>query len=404
MLSLVISLLAGLVIAGVLAWRLNTLLPTVVSYALHAVAAVGIFATMGLAAPDAVHYSEQAGQLLSGQPDRPVTPGKELFTYLLTFIYSTVGIQPGIVIALNVLLVAALPTVLGQAAAALRMPVKLSMWAGALVPQTLFWGVILLRESMVWFAMLLVVLALAKLYAGGRWPVWVPVLVGALVLFTYTRGTIAIVLAAAAVVVLLIVVRSWKLPVMTGAALGVLMLILPGFSNILIKFSSDSEDAAGRVPTSGTDAVAAPSSAGEDHTSSTIFHAPHFDNGFINLMSTKATALLNVVFGPLPTDFGKVSVVYFADGFVWLVVLGFAIFGWTKLTDKRSSLVLLIPAALIILSMGWTLFEYGTLIRLRIMPLLILLPLAAHGFACFWGWFRAIIARRSLTATASNRR
>lgn len=376
MVALICSLVAGLIIAGLLSWRFGTMWPTLVSYVLHAVAAVGIFAEAGLAAPDAIHYSDQAEQLLTGQAGRAVTPGKELFTYLLRFVYSVAGVQPGIVIALNVLLVAAIPTLLGLIAGALGMPVKLSTWAGAFVPQTFLWGVLLLRESIIWFAMLLFILALAKLYETRRW-VWVPVLIGSLLVLAYTRGTIAIVLAVAAVIVLLIMVRSIKVAAITvGAAVVATvaaLLILPGFGALLGKFTSDSETAA-TVRTSSA------------HTSSTLFHPPHFGNGFIDTVAAKAQALLNVSAGPLPTD--HVSLVYFADGFVWVVVLGFAIVGWVFIRPKFRALLLFIPAALIVVSMAWTLTDYGTLIRLRLMPLLILLPLAAYGFTAAWGRIR----------------
>lgn len=373
MFALICSLVAGLIIAGLLSWRFGTLWPTLVSYVLHAVAAVGIFAVAGLAAPDAIHYSDQAKQLLTGQEGRAVTPGKELFTYLLKFVYSVVGVQPGIVIALNVLLVAAIPTLLGLIAGALGMPVRLSTWAGALVPQTFLWGVLLLRESIIWFAMLLCILALAKLYETRRWAAWVPVLVAGLIILAYTRGTIAIVLAVAAVIVLLIMVRSIKVAAITvGAAVVAAvaaLLILPGFGALLGKFTSDSETAA-TVRTASA------------HTSSTLFHLPHFGNGVIDLIAAKMQALLNVSAGPLPTD--HVSVIYFADGIVWVVVLAFAIVGSVFLRPKFGALLLFIPAALIVASMAWTLTDYGTLIRLRLMPLLILLPLAAHGFTVTW--------------------
>ncbi|NEN04671.1 hypothetical protein G3T36_02195 [Diaminobutyricibacter tongyongensis] len=385
MFALVVSLVIGAVIAGLLSWRLQTLWPTAVSYVLHSIAAIGIYALLGpLAVPDADHYHKQAVQLLSGDSERSVTPGKELFTYLLRLVYSTIGIQPGIIIALNVLLVAAIPTIVGRTAAALNMPVQLTTWAGALVPQTFFWGVLLLRESMVWFALLLVILALAMLYDGARWVIWLPVLVGALVLFTYLRGTLAIVLAAAALIVLLLIVKSWKLTLGTAGALGVIALILPGFASILVKFGSDTDTAAARVSTTTSDAVAKASSMGAEHTSSTIFHAPHVGDGIVNLAVTKAVGLLNSTLGPLPWDFGRVGLPFFADGLIWVVVLALAIVGWVFLKDKRSAFVLVIPAALILLAMGWTLFEYGTVIRMRLMPLLILLPLAASGFLVFW--------------------
>lgn len=375
MFALVCSLVAGLVIAGVLSWRFGTLWPTMVSYVLHALAAAGIFAVAGLAAPDAIHYSAQAEDLVTGHAGRGVTPGKELFTYLLKLVYSTVGVQPGIIIALNVLLVAAVPTMLGIVAASLRMPIKLSQWAGALVPQTFLWGVLLLRESIIWFAILLCILALAKLYETRRWAIWLPVLVVALVILAYTRGTIAIVLAAAAVIVLLIMVRSLKVATITiGAALVlgmVAVLALPGIGALVAKFSADS-GAAARVP------------GASSRTSSTLFHPMHFGNDFLDLVAAKAQALLNTAAGPTPLDLGHVSIIYFADGLVWVVVLAFAIVGWVFIRPKFPALLLFIPAALILASMAWTLTDYGTLIRLRLMPLLILLPVAAYGFTGAW--------------------
>lgn len=389
LLALLIALIVGALIAGVGSWRLRTLAPTAVSYLLHAVAAVAIYAALGpLAVPDADHYHKQALALVNGTTERPVTPGKELFTYLLRFVYSTIGVQPGIVIALNVLLVAALPTVLGWTASALRMPVRLTMWAGVLLPQTYLWGVLLLRESMIWFSLLAAVLALAKLYRRERWQVWVPVLVAALVLFTYTRGTLAIICAVAALLVLLLVVRSWRITVGTLVSMVVLAFILPGLGTIVTKIGNDSESAAERLPTDGNDAVTGFSFLDPAHMSSTIFHAPHFDNGFINLIVTKAIGLLNVSLGPLPWDLGRVGLVYFADGIIWVVILALAVVGWVTLKDKRSALVLVIPAAFILLAMGWTLFEYGTVIRLRLMPALVLLPLASMGAAEVWGRVR----------------
>lgn len=390
MFALVCSLLAGLVVAGVLSWRFGTLWPTLVSYVLHAIAAAGIFAVTGLAAPDAIHYSQQAVQLLGGQQGRAVTPGKELFTWLLTGTYTVFGVQPGIVIALNVLLVAAIPTLLGLTARALQMPVGLSQWAGALIPQTFLWGVLLLRESIIWFAMLLAVLALAKIYETRQW-VWAPVLVAALIVLAYTRGTIAIVLAAAAVIVLLLTVRSVKIAAITvGAAVAVglvAFLILPGFGALLGKFTADSGAAA---------VIRGPGS----HTSSTLFHPPHFGNSVLDLVAAKGQALLNVTLGPTPLD--HVSVIYFADGLVWVVVLGFAITGMVFARPKLPALILIIPAALIILSMAWTLTDYGTLIRLRLMPLLILIPLAAYGFTEAWAKVRPRIRSRGRSTLPST--
>lgn len=122
----------------------------------------------------------------------------------------------------------------GTAALAVRLGVsrRLALGAGlvvALMPSQVLWSSIVLRESMIWTALLVIGLACAHLVAGSSWR-WFAVPALALVALAHLRSHVA---AAAAVALL---VASWIGPrtgrVVRGAALTGVAVLCPMISGL----------------------------------------------------------------------------------------------------------------------------------------------------------------------------
>ncbi|WP_104131992.1 hypothetical protein [Cryobacterium sp. M91] len=386
MFSLIASLILGALLLGPLAWRAKVIGPTATSLVMHSASAIYIFLAFGITATDASVYHTQAMEMLHGDSQRGIAAGKELWVYMLNGIYSVFGIEPGIAIALNVILLAALPVISAALASSLSLPRNTTAWITALVPQSLFWGVILLRESLVWFLIMISVLALAKICSDERMLVWVPTLSVSLVLFFFARGTIAVIFAGACLIVMVIVRRKIILPVLFGFGLWLSSLLLPGAAEITSKVSG----AVTRTPPTSTGSGVVTSGG----SASGAFSYFDVGDGIAGYIAHKFASGASVMFGPFVWEWSHMNVIFIADGLIWVVAFVLALVGFFATKNRLQALVLVIPIAFLILSMTWTLSDYGTSGRLKLMALFVMLPLVAQGLVTTFSYWKSRRHRR----------
>ncbi|MFC4222720.1 glycosyltransferase family 39 protein [Lysinibacter cavernae] len=349
-----------------LSQRYGLRLPVIVSYVAHCVVALGLYMTSGLISPDAEYYDAQAQAIRGAGGEVRISAGKEAWPHFLSWIYSIFGHSPEIGLLVNVVLVALLPILAALIVRSFSGPEKTAAWVVVILPQSYLWGTLLLRESIAWFLLLLTAFVLLKLYERKNSIRWLALLIATLVLFLLFRGTIGLIIAAASVVVLWVVHRKFWQGLIVASAVGALIAFVPAIRGIVSFFDTE------KIETSVT-SLSTNSNSGFD--SAPI--AP--DAGVVGWVLDKSVAGLRVLFGPFPWEWNALNPMFILDGIIWLFVLVLAVIGFVACGSRRAATSLLIMAGFLIVSVTVTAGNYGTMERLRVQPLVVLLPLVAIG-------------------------
>jgi hypothetical protein len=350
--TFVLLTLASLGIAYLVGERTRTLLPTVVGFGVHWAAAVGAFVAIGLVVPDANLYDQIA---MGGHPDEPLPLGKEGWTALLTFIYKLFGHQPVLGLLINVLAAALTVGFMAMVARTLGLPARRTAWFVALSPPGILWSSLLLRESLTWMFLAITLLGFAGLAASRRVPWSILVLVVGFVGLFEFRGTAAVIIGAAGAIAVPLIRRNYLLLVGGAAAVALIVLSPLGapIQNIFEQYNLD------RIEYSRE------------------WMSENATTGFP--VGDLWQVLVRVAIGPGPWEWATVGPLFAVDGILWIAVLLLAARGWATTPHRRLTLVLLLPAVLFWFSLAVTSGNYGTMQRLRALPELVLLPLAAAG-------------------------
>lgn len=326
--------------------------PTLIGYVVHWVVAFGTFAAAGLLVPDAVLYDEMA---LGEHPESPLPLGKEGWTLLLTGLYRIFGHNPGVGLAVNVLAATVTTGVIARTATHLGLPGTRSAWIAALWPSGILWSSLLLRESITWMFLALCMLGFAGLATSPKWRTYgLVLLVSAVGLFEF-RGTAALIAVAAGGIALLIARRNYLL---LAAATIAAALVVTGPLGAPIR------DVFGQYSL-------------ERILYSRQWLSENATTGFP--IDNLWEVLVRVLIGPLPWEWGVVGPIFALDGVVWVLMVILAVRGWQESGDRRLILILVLPAVALWVSLAVNSGNYGTMQRLRALPELLLLPLAAAG-------------------------
>lgn len=373
--GLLVSVIAGLT-AGVLR-------PVVVAYVGHCAVSIFLYDRRGLFSPDAEHY-DAIGQFVAFGYHMPgnymeIAPGKEGFPWILGQAYELLGHVPQFGLLLNATLCALLVALVGSTAARGDLPVRLAAWLAVLYPMLWIWGSLLLREPAVWVLVMLFAHGAVGIAAGrGRLAVNVAECVAAVLLLVPFRGTAAVLVVVGGAGSLAIRwffgrdarTRRWLFGLVLASVLlvvgGWYVVGAPGLATLNIIRTALSEDAA-----------------------STGFPATPV-TGPASAIVASAQVVPRVVVGPLPSEWLRMSPIFVVDGVLWTCTLVLAGIGsWLR----RRTYMTWLPSVLVVGALLGALIvtsgNYGTMVRLRLVALPVLLPLAALGAQALWyAWFR----------------
>lgn len=374
-LSVLTAMAFGTLLTHMVAQRSRAAAPVWVSFWVHVLASVALYDIVGLH-DDAAAYDEIAqGYVAFWNHQAAFSPnftvGKEGWVLVLAGIYFAFGHVPMVGLILNAGAGAITTSLVMGATARLGRPdmAKAAGWL-SLLPSFLWWGSMLLRESLAWMltaAMLWGALGIAAKL--GRLNV-VVLLMG----FTgmlWIRGTVAVVLIAG---IALGVIASTKRipPVLFAGALGLVAL---GGPLVTRAFTL-----AGGAKVETLNASRASLSTANSGFETTGYSDPM--SLVLALPSTFPRALL----GPFPWELPFLPITALAEMVVWLFLLGLACQGWRR--HPQARLVCVIPAVCFLLTLGATSGNYGTLVRLRGQAAVLMIPLAAIG------WRRGTVNRQ----------
>ena len=361
------ALAVGALLTHVVAERSRAKAVVWVSFWLHVLVSFVLYDAQGLLA-DAGGYDTIAQAYVAfwnhqtaSQPGFAV--GKEGWVLILAVIYYVLGHSPLVGLVLNASACAITTSLVMGATARLGRPgiAKVAGWL-SLLPTFLYWGSLLLRESLAWMltaAMLWAALGIAAKVGRAN----VMVLLGAFAGMLWIRGTVAVVLVVG--MALGIIASTRRIPpllfagavgfAVVGGPLAVRVFTLVG------GFSIESLNAS----------RASLSTAGSGFET-TSYSDP------VTLVQSLPRTFPRSLFGPYPWELTSLPITAVVDVVFWLFVLVLAWRGFRGIWRVRS--VCVIPALCLLVTLGATSGSYGTLVRLRVQAAVLLLPLAAVGW------------------------
>ena len=383
--GVVLIMLGGLWPMLYTAKRHGAIQPLVVGLVAQGLVMIGLFAAIGLWAPDAIKYhamGQEIAEHLRGGPTPVlvVGDGKDGFPNLLGGLYWAFGPHIAIGLAVNWVAHGALVTTLASVASRLALPVRRTAWVAALFPPLLLWGGLLLRESLAWLTIAAVALGLAifiKAVNRRQYLEGATYALGGLLALTAIRGSGAIIIWVAAAITLAANARRTTILSHLALACAMLIVLVPQTFTILEGYLPDTSD---EITIEQPEEVAdAPKSDALTQSrealsrdASTSFSGVDGD-GPPSMVGTSA----RIIVGPFPSEWNSVGLPFIADSALWLVVLGATGVGtWKQRKNLRSLLILILPALLLSGALIATSGNYGTMQRLRLQSTILLIPIA----------------------------
>lgn len=369
------SLLVLSAVAGpglLLCRRAGVFQQSVTGLGLHLFVALTMYFSLGLWAPDAMAYDD-VGEIIHrmwtegySHPPR-LTAGKEGYPTILAVLYTVFGHHPFLGVALNVALSPVLIGIVATTARRTNMPVGATAWITALLPPCLLWGSLGLREAISWVLLAVVALGLTSMTVR-REPAladWLLIGVGLLGMVAI-RGTMAVIVAAAVALAIIPISKHKALPVLIS--LGMAVVAGP---TILSQ--------AGRLAGGyGINEVNTVRGALSREAGGSSFEVASY-SGNLDVLASTPALFLRALLGPYPWEWPTVGPIFMLDGIIWLVCLGLLLLGLKQLAPA-TAMAFLMPALSLILVLALTSGNYGTMQRLRIQALVIVLPLVARGW------------------------
>ncbi|MFC7360036.1 hypothetical protein [Nocardioides astragali] len=386
-LSAWLALVACILVGGAatLAWahRVGVVRPAAAGLAAQGVITIGLYAAIGLWAPDAIVYDDLGQEFAAswkGGPDpSEVTDGKEAFPVMLGAVYFVVGTAPGIGLVLNWASHGLLIPALAALAKRADLPSGPTAWVVALFPPALFWSALLLRESITWLLMAVFLYALVGL-ARGITVRDLAIMVAALVALMWFRGTAAVILAGVSMVVLVLTAKLRTLLPRCGVAMLAMLVLSPRLASLLFGYTTVDDIEAKRSDLSNADTSFGGEAGGD-------------------VEGTVATSFLDsairVALGPYPWEWPSLGAPFALDAALWLAILGLAVLGWWRASNRLRLLLVVLPALALAGALMITSANYGTMQRLRVQTSVLLTPMAAAGFTFLAAWWRSRLDRKA---------
>lgn len=301
-----------------------------------------------------------------------LSSGKEGFTLAIAVLYVTIGVAPLVPLFLNAILGALLVLVVADITRQLYTQRAAATGAAvvALVPSFWWWHSQLLREAPVLLSIAIAANAAIRMVDDGMRPsrAWALGL-SVLALFTL-RAPIGAVVGVGLVFAVLVFRRRFgsvspaRLAGIASMACVMLVVLptLPGFQFLAYK----------------TDATSLAYSRNVLESQAQSGFGGQVDVGAQGLVSALPATALAVLTGPLPGQVTGSAQIGLIDTGIWLSAVVLAALGLAS-TKRKQALTLIIPAGGILFALALTSGNYGTMIRLRAMALVLILPLAVAG-------------------------
>lgn len=370
---LILTLVGGFGL--LLAQRYGYFTPALVSFTLHLLAGGMLYVSAGLWAPDAMSY-DRSGYTIAriwteNYAHAPtITAGKEGYPTVLAVLYATFGHIPALGVCLNIGLSTILVPVVALTAKRAELPDRTTAWLAATFPAFLLWGSLGLREASSWLLLAIVVLGLVSLshvsehHSPNELRDWSMIIAGVLGLL-WIRGTLAVLVGGAVMLTAIPVSRRKLFPLFGGIA----AIILAGPA-LMSQFSR----VAGGYGVEEVNTVRSSLS----RNATTAYDVQEYSSA-LGMVTSLPELLLRALFGPFPWEWPGVGPLFTIDALLWggamvLVIIGCRGRRWLRL------LPFLLPALAIMVSLALTSGNYGTMQRLRIQAIIMVLPLVAAGW------------------------
>lgn len=363
-LSACIIAIACAALVAVVGSRTQTTAPALAAYGIRLGAGTAVFVTFGLLSNDAIYYDTTAIALLSDPSSVTVTIGKEGWPVLLAALYAVFGHLPLLGIIINAAAGGITASLVGVAASLIGASPRVAGWFAALLPSSIIWSSLLLRESISW--LLLVIICVGFLQIGRRLRTSrgvALIAIATLALFAF-RGSLAVIVLCAGTVGAAFMRRETPRWVFAGILTLPLVLITPLGTQVIGIFQHFTID---RLDTSRE--VLASSATGWPVTE---------HQGAYSFVETILIGAPRMSLGPYPWEWGVVGAPLALDAAAWLAVLLLTVRGWRLLPKRRTSVLLLVSGAVLAVLIA-TSGNYGTAQRLRMQSQVLLLPVAAAG-------------------------
>lgn len=345
---------------------------------------------------DAVQYDgfgvELARYWQQTGPDPGSWLGKDGFPTILAIIYTTIGHAPEVGYLVNAL--AGGLTVLVVAATTAQMgwydAVKPAAWLVALWPVGILWGGLLLREAIV-----------SLLLAVGLW--------GSVRLYKlhFASGAAAIILSGVAMIPMrggLAFLILIGMPLTAAIAanirlrLSVPMIILAigaaGLAFVALGLLGQYFDGS-RYFEYRADV------SSEQNTGNSSFNQAGLGSGAVNpSLSGHAVRTALTAFGPFPWQLTNPSLLLAGiDALLWVAIWALVILAARHLRNRAAALLFILPPAALIVYLAANSSNFGLIIRLRGLAIVLVAPLAALGFEI---WRRQRAAKKTGHGSAST--
>lgn len=369
--SVVSLTVIGAGVAAFVASRSRHAGPVVAAFVAHVVLGLALWHSLGFYSPDAVTYDWAARGYLNywnGMTNvpPPFSGSKVGWVLILATTYRLLGAYPELGIIVNAIASAFTASLVMGATVRLGFE-RHARVAGylLLLPAFLFWSSLLLRESVAWMLTALALWAgagLVKRYSlGGAF--WLAVAIAGSV---WIRGSLAAVLAAGVVGGVILGRRRVPLPVLALATAGAL-------------FAGSYATTRLSTVTGGVDLEQINAARRSLSTAGSGFAVDTY-TGPASMLKAVPTTFPHAALGPFPWELPHLPVQTIGDWAGWILLLWLTWRGFRR-NKGRAKWLCVVSATAILVVIGVTSGNYGTMVRLRPTAAILMLPLAAAG----WG-------------------
>lgn len=368
-LAVPLALIVGALLTHVVAERSRAVAPVWASFLAHLLISFAIYAVQDLSVPDAFGYDDIAqGYVHYWNGELSLPPGfalgKEGWVLILAVVYFVVGHVPLIGLIINATASAMTTSLLMGVTSRIGRPdrARVAGWL-SLFPQFLFWGSLLLRESLAWMLIAASLWAAAGIVAkvgSANMVVFVSAFAGMM----WIRGTVGVVLAVGVALGIILTLKRVP-PVFLAGAVGLAAVGGPLVARALTLI--------GGVSIEGVNAARASLTTAGSGFATTAYSDP------VSLVLSLPNTFSRALLGPFAWELPSLPTVELVDVVAWLILLVLAWRGW-KVEPRSRLKICVIPALCLLVVVGATSGNYGTMIRLRAQAAILLVPMAAVGW------------------------
>ncbi len=345
----------------------------------------GVDVQMSGYASDAAYYDNYGQELArfwqQMGPDPGSWLGKDGFPTILAVIYTLIGHAPEVGYLVNAL--AGGLTVLVVAATCYQMgwypAIKPAAWLVALWPVGVLWGGLLLREAIVGLLLSIGLWGTVRIYKQ-HYLSGAAAIIGAGLLMIPMRGGLAFLVIIGMPVTAAIAANVRVRLSVTTILFGI---VAAGFTFVALQFLAEYFDGS-RYFEYRADV------SQEQNTGNSSFAQAGLGSGAVDpSLSGHALRSILTAFGPFPWQLTNPSLALAGiDAFLWLGIWTLCIYAVRKLKVRADAALFILPTAALLVYLAANSSNFGLIIRLRGLAIVLVAPLAALGWV-IWRKSRA---------------